>query len=78
MKIDLYTKSILTIIALCLIWLCAKDRLDTKSVEAAAVQEVKLVGIEIPDSSHPLHTTTIQSLKARGLTEVVRTTGTSK
>ncbi len=51
MKTDTYTKIVLTIIAICLVWLCAKDMVTfpTKQVQAAARQEVVITGIQIKE-----------------------------
>ena len=47
MKIDSYTKVILTIIAACLIWTCARDFPLTRSVEAQTGR-VTIVGTDYP------------------------------
>jgi hypothetical protein len=48
MKIDAYTKTILTIIALGLMWLCVRDTPLLSHAQAQApVQEVKIVGISL-------------------------------
>ena len=39
MKLDLYTKTLLTIIALCLIWICVKDVQFVSSTHASASAE---------------------------------------
>lgn len=49
MKIDFYTKSILTVIAGSLVWLCIQDNAAPRVVSAqgpqkAAVQKVEIVG----------------------------------
>lgn len=44
-KIDLYTKVVLTIIALCLVWLCVKDMPVTRTASAQGAQPVTIVGI---------------------------------
>jgi hypothetical protein len=52
MKVDLYTKAVLTIIALCLVWICVRGTFAPQPVQAAAapaVQDVKLVGIDVFD-----------------------------
>lgn len=51
MKTDIYTKSILTIIAFCFVWMCARDFIAPSSVQAApptAAQGVVIVGVKIP------------------------------
>lgn len=45
MKIDLYTKVVLTIIALCLIWVCVKDISFSRTASAQSTQPVSIVGI---------------------------------
>lgn len=45
MKIDLYTKVVLTIIALCLVWVCVKDVSVTQTASAQGTQPVSIVGI---------------------------------
>ncbi len=44
MRIDAYTKAVLTVIALCLVWICISGRFSTP-VSAIAPQEVVLVGV---------------------------------
>jgi hypothetical protein len=46
MSIDLYTKTILTIIAVSLVWLCARDIGSVPVVNAQAAQRVEIVGIK--------------------------------
>ncbi len=52
MKTDLYTKAVLTFIALCLAWLCLRDIVSLSTVQAAApaaaAQEVIITGVRIP------------------------------
>ncbi len=56
MKFDRYTKSVLTIIAVCLVWICLKDVVLVPAAMAQArlsgrcegVQAVKIVGISLP------------------------------
>jgi hypothetical protein len=43
MKIDAYTKTVLTIIAICLVWICVKD--VTRSAQANAPQPVIVTGV---------------------------------
>lgn len=78
MKIDIYTKTVLTIIALCLVWLCMRDSFISQPVQAAAAQDVKIVGIEIPDPTNPIHSAYFQALKVRNLTDTFRVSSTSK
>lgn len=48
MRIDTYTKTMLTIIALCLLWICVRDLPLLSNAQAqSSVQEVKIVGIDI-------------------------------
>ncbi len=48
MKSDLYTKAVLTIIALCLTWICVRDVVSTPTAQAAApAQEVVITGVKI-------------------------------
>ena len=52
MRIDAYTKTLLTIIALCLTWLCVRDTSLLSDAHAQpAVQEMKIVGIELGKGS---------------------------
>jgi hypothetical protein len=44
MKLDLYTKIILTIIAGCLVWICVKDIAFSNPVHAQQVQRVFITG----------------------------------
>jgi hypothetical protein len=52
MVIDRYTKLVLTIIALCLVWLCVRDSSVVRTVRAGSksfsddVMRVRIVGIE--------------------------------
>ena len=52
MVIDRYTKFVLTIIALCLVWLCVRDSGVVRTVRASSnsstedVMRVRIVGIE--------------------------------
>jgi hypothetical protein len=52
MKTDLYTKVVLTVIALCLAWLCARDVVSLPAARAAApvvgAQEVIITGVRVP------------------------------
>ena len=54
MKVDRYTKFILTVIALCLMWICARDAFGWQVVQASAAssatpaQEVVITGVKIP------------------------------
>lgn len=49
MKTDAYTKIVLTIIAICLIWLCAgSDRLFTAVHAESPLQEVIIAGVKGP------------------------------
>jgi hypothetical protein len=53
MKVDLYTKSVLTIIAMCLLWLCAEStiRPQTTFAQNQASSRVIIAGIDVPDSA---------------------------
>jgi hypothetical protein len=46
MKIDYYTKAILTIIAFCLVWICMRDFATPVSAQRGAIQRVIIAGIE--------------------------------
>ncbi len=46
MKLDLYTKSVLTVIAAALLWLCAENTVRPRIVSAADVQKVVITGVE--------------------------------
>lgn len=53
MKTDKYMKFILTLIALCLVWICARDVFPQQIVQAsssaaAPAQEVVITGVKIP------------------------------
>jgi hypothetical protein len=78
MKIDHYTKTVLTIIALCLVWLCVRDSFVTRPVQATATQDVRIVGVEIPDPAKPIHRAHFESMKANNLTDTFRVSGASK
>jgi hypothetical protein len=55
MRMDAYTKTLLTIIALCLMWLCVRDTSLLSTAHARpAVQEVKIVGIDLGNKMHLL------------------------
>ena len=47
--IDRYTKSVLTVIAACLVWLCVKDFAAVRPAIAQVPQRVTITGIELPD-----------------------------
>jgi hypothetical protein len=48
MRIDAYTKTMLTIIALCLMWICVRDLPLLSNAQAqSSAQEVKIVGVDI-------------------------------
>ncbi len=46
MKLDLYSKLVLTVIAGCLLWICIKDAALATPVNAQSVQNVRLVGFD--------------------------------
>ena len=46
MKTDLYTKVVLTIIALCLIWVCVREVSVSRTAYAQGGQPVSIVGIK--------------------------------
>lgn len=52
MRADTYTKFILTIIALCLMWICVRDVISIPPTQAASssapAQEVVITGVKIP------------------------------
>jgi hypothetical protein len=55
MRIDAYTQTLLTIIALCLMWLCVRDTSLLSAAHAQpAVQEVKIVGIDLGNGVNKL------------------------
>lgn len=79
MKPDLYSKCVLTVIAICLVWLCAKDVVSPNLVAHAQKepQSVKIIAVELPKNATvpvsiawPLHTPTLTS-GGRGTTGVV-------
>jgi hypothetical protein len=45
MKIDLYTKSVLTVIAAALLWLCVETHFYPRTVAAETLQKVFIAGI---------------------------------
>ena len=50
MRIDLYTRVVLTVIAMCLVWLCVVlTPLGTPVSAQPNVQDVRIVGIKRPD-----------------------------
>ena len=51
--IDRYTKSMLTVIAVCLIWLSVKDFAAVGPAVAQSPQPVYITGINIPDNEAP-------------------------
>lgn len=56
MKTDRYTKVILTIIAVCLVWISLKDFIPFQSAQAQAnqrAQNVVITGINIPNRYVP-------------------------
>jgi hypothetical protein len=44
MKLDWYSKLVLTVIALCLLWLSVKDAVILRHVQAAGPMEVRVTG----------------------------------
>ena len=59
MTIDAYTKTILTIIALCLMWICVRDvpllsAADPPLSTPGPIQAVKIVGVEIEGLGLPV------------------------
>lgn len=50
MRIDLYTKTVLTVIAFCLVYLCCTK--PPKKVQADSITPVNIVGV----NGHPLNT----------------------
>ena len=51
MKIDRYTKTILTVIALCLVWLCVHDHVIQQSVAEVERTPLRVIiaGVQIPN-----------------------------
>ena len=51
MNIDKYTKTVLTVIALCLVWLCVRDHVIQPVVAQKKAEPTSVVisGISIPD-----------------------------
>jgi hypothetical protein len=45
MKNDVYTKLILTVIAICLVWICLRDISISRSTQANAPQPVIVTGV---------------------------------
>ncbi len=53
MKLDLYTKFVLTVIAVCLVWVCLRDVALVRSAQAAlpqSTQDVRITGIRLSGS----------------------------
>lgn len=48
MRLDTYTKMVLTVIAVCLVWICARDITVTRTVEAQMGSKVILSGADAP------------------------------
>ena len=47
MKLDLYAKAVLTVIATCLVWICLRDTNLVRPVHATTAQNaVRIVGID--------------------------------
>jgi hypothetical protein len=58
MRIDLYTRVVLTVIATCLIWLCVVlTPVGTPLRAQSNVQNVRIVGVKHPGYSKPDHLT---------------------
>ena len=53
MRIDLYTRAVLTVIALCLVWLCVVLTPIGTPVRAQGTQDVRIVGIRHPGYEEP-------------------------
>lgn len=56
MKLDLYTKAVLTVIALCLVWICLRDTAVVPPAQAAAspvFDQVYIAGVA-PDVVVPV------------------------
>jgi len=54
MRIDLYTRIVLTVIATCLIWLCVVlTPVGTSAQAQVGVQDVRIVGVKHPGYSKP-------------------------
>lgn len=57
MKFDLYTKFVLTVIAVCLVWVCLRDVALVRSAQAAppqcggCTQDVRITGIKLGSQS---------------------------
>jgi len=56
MKVDTYTKIVLTVIAICLTWLCLRNisLLETVSAQAPPRQEVIIAGVKTRDGLLPV------------------------
>src|SRR5262249_9126578 len=53
MKADLYTKTVLTVITLCLLWMCARDFVHPVAAQSGA-QRVVIAGIEVVHPGTPI------------------------
>jgi hypothetical protein len=53
MKIDAYTRAVLTVIAICLLWLSVDRLLERTPVYAQGVQRVVLSGVEYNVNGSP-------------------------
>ena len=63
MKADLYTKTVLTVIALCLLWICVRDFVHPVAAQGGA-QKVVIAGVEGGTPPIPI---AIREMKVSGL-----------
>ena len=64
MRIDLYTKLVLTVIAACLVWICVRGTVLSTPVQAQArpqPQEVIIAGVKTPDKLFPVRIESINT-----------------
>jgi hypothetical protein len=54
MKTDLYTKTVLTVIAACLMWICVNTLTPTVSAQKGAAQPMRVIIVD--EEGNPLHT----------------------
>ena len=65
MKLDLYTKLILTVIAGCLLWICIRDANFSSSAHAQNIQQVEIVGWRLP-APFPVQINSVAAMPVRG------------
>ena len=66
MRFDKYTKAVLTVIAICLVWLCARDitAVPAQAVPTLPRQEVIIAGFKTAEGVLPITPATVSSLES--------------